>query len=267
MCSKDGARVETHDIVRGYALEKERYVVVTDEELQALEPRRTRDIELTRFVDASSIPPSYFERAYFLAPGSESMRAYHLLASTMDRMGKVGLANFVMRGKQHLVAIFSQGGVLLAETMRFAEEVRSPEEAGWTGAQPVPASSVTRFGRLIRQHNASKLDLAELGDDYWERMHTLVHQKLAKGKDVVSAPEADSAVSERPASNVIDIMEALKRRLAGQTEDVPERSSRSRPRSSPRRRAKTSASAAKKTSSGSTAKSKTSARRKAHSRG
>ena len=94
--------------MRGYEVTKEKYVIVTDEELERLAPEKTRDIDLKQFVPAESIPPIYFERGYFLTPAAGSQKAYKLLAETMEQSGLAGIATFVMRGKEYLVAIFSE---------------------------------------------------------------------------------------------------------------------------------------------------------------
>ena len=98
-CSKDRKALDWDDIVRGYEIEKDEYVVVTDDELERLAPEKTRDIDLRLFVDVSEIDPMYFERAYYLTPGGNSTKAYRLLAATMEATGRAGIATFVMRGK------------------------------------------------------------------------------------------------------------------------------------------------------------------------
>src|SRR5690242_6652802 len=127
---KSGKDLDADEVVRGFEVDKNKFVVITDEELERLEPEKTRDINLTQFVPADSISPLYFERGYFLTPAAGSQKAYKLLAETMDKNNLAGIATFVMRGKEYLVAIFSEKGILRAETMRFADEVRSPEDVG-----------------------------------------------------------------------------------------------------------------------------------------
>ena len=122
--------LDPDEMVRGYEIDKGKYVVITDEELERLAPEKTRDIDLKVFVPEESIPPVYFERGYFLTPAAGSEKAYKLLAETMEKSGKAGLATFVMRGKEYLVAIFAEHGILRAETMRFPDELRSPADVG-----------------------------------------------------------------------------------------------------------------------------------------
>src|SRR5437588_6010134 len=103
---KTGRDLDANDMVRGYEIDKDKYVVVTDEELERLAPEQSRDIDLRRFVDLESIPPIYFDRSYFLAPAEGSEKAYRLLVDTMEKSHLSGIATFVMRGKEYLVAIF-----------------------------------------------------------------------------------------------------------------------------------------------------------------
>src|SRR5262249_44347396 len=130
--------LDDEQMVRGYEIEKGRYVVVTDEELERLAPEQSRDIDLRRFVELESIPPLYFDRSYFLAPSEGAEKAYKLLATTMEKEELAGVATFVMRGKEYLVSIFPEDGILRAETMRFADEIRSPKEVGLPEEKKVP---------------------------------------------------------------------------------------------------------------------------------
>lgn len=115
--------------MRGYEVEKDRFILVDDEELVALAPEKSQEIDLKRFVELSEIDPVYFERAYFLAPDRDAVKAYRLLARTMEEAGRAGIATFVMRGKEYLVAIIAEQGFLRAETLRFHDELRIPGDA------------------------------------------------------------------------------------------------------------------------------------------
>src|SRR5437763_11352395 len=100
---KSGDDLKDDDMVRGFELEKDRYVIVTDEELERLAPEQSRDIDLSRFAPLEDISPLFFDRSYFLAPSEGSEKAYRLLAQTMEKRKLAGLATFVMRGKEYLV--------------------------------------------------------------------------------------------------------------------------------------------------------------------
>lgn len=207
---KSGDDLQDDDMVRGFELEKDRYVIVTDEELERLAPEQSRDIDLRRFAPLEEISPLYFERSYFLAPSEGSEKAYRLLAQTMDKQKLAGLATFVMRGKEYLVAIFPENGILRAETMRFVDEIRSPKEIGLPEKKKVSAATVKKFEKLITAHSARRLPLKDLKDEQTEKLLKLVEKKRKQRKDIV-----EIEVPEREEGKVVDLMAALKKSLAG----------------------------------------------------
>jgi DNA end-binding protein Ku len=202
--------LDADEMVRGFEHKSGQYIIVTDEELERLEPEKSRDIDLTRFVPEDSIPPIYFERGYFLTPGEGSEKAYKLLAKTMEQTRQAGIATFVMRGKEYLVAIFSDHGVLRAETMRFADELRSPADVGLPKKKDVPDATVRKFEKLISSRAKKQLSPKKLEDDQTERLLKLVKKKKSKRANVVEVEE-----EAREESNVVDMMAMLKRSLAG----------------------------------------------------
>ena len=202
--------LDADEMVRGYEITKGKYVVVTDDELERLAPEKSRDIDLKTFVPEDSIPPVHFERGYFLTPSSGSEKAYKLLAETMEKGAKVGLATFVMRGKEYLVAIFSDHGILRAETMRFADELRSPADVGLPKKPKVPAATVKKFEKLISGKSKKNLSPARLKDEQTERLLKLVKKKSAKRANVVKVE-----TEEREPGKVIDLVAILKQSLAG----------------------------------------------------
>lgn len=205
---KTGRDLDADDMVRGFEIDKDKFVVVTDEELERLAPEQSRDIDLRRFVDLDSVPPIYFDRSYFLAPTEGSEKAYRLLVDTMKASALAGIATFVMRGKEYLVAIFPENGILRAETMRFPDELRSPKEVGLPAPKVVPAATVKKFERLIAKHSARALPIKELKDEKTERLLKLIEKKRARHQDVVEVEERD-----RDEGKVVDIMTALKKSL------------------------------------------------------
>ena len=211
-CPRDDKPVDWDEIVRGFKLDDGDYVEVTDEELEALEPRKSRDIDLRRFVPAEQIEPIYFERGYYLTPGAESTKAYMLLAETMERAGRAGIATFVMRGKEYLIAIFAEHGILRAETLRFVDEIRSPEDVGLPDRPRLKPADVKKMEAAIKSHTSAKLAPTELQDEYAQRVLELVKKKERKDEDVVPAP---AEPTEEEEVSVIDLMEVLKRSLEG----------------------------------------------------
>jgi DNA end-binding protein Ku len=204
---KSGRDLENEDLIRGYEIKKNRFVEIADEELDRLAPERSRDINLRRFVDEAGIPRLYFERGYFLAPAG-SARAYHLLAETMAKTKRAGIATFVMRGKEYLVAITADNGILRAETMRFHDEVRSPEQIGLPRKQKAAPASVRSIERLITQRSRASLPEAELRDKASDRLLKLVERKRKSEENVVEA-----AGKGKKKAEVVDLLEVLRKSL------------------------------------------------------
>ncbi len=202
-----GETLAGEDMVRGYEIEKGKYIIVTDDELERLAPERTRDIDLRRFVDANAIPPLYFERAYFLVPAGGSMKAYRLLAATMEETQRAGIATFVMRGKEYLVAILSENGILRAETMRFSDEIRTAEDVGLPAPADVPAARVKSFEQAIKKLSKDDIARSEMNDESAEKIRKLAEQKQSKKKDVIRTGAAEGA------EKVVDILEILQKSL------------------------------------------------------
>lgn len=201
-----GKEVSTAEVQRGFEVEPGRHVVIEDEELEALAPEKSRDIVLQKFVPASDLDPLYFQRAYFLAPAGASTRAYRLLAGVMERTGRAGVATFVMRGKEYLVAILAERGILRAETLRFADEMRTPESVGLPERREPAAAAVRRMEKAVKALRAESLDRSELRDEETRRLIELAERKLARGEDVIEvAPEEGG-----PAGEIPDLMNVLK---------------------------------------------------------
>ncbi len=203
--------LDSDEVVRGYETEKGDYVIITDDELERLEPEKSRDIDLKRFVKADSIPPIYFERGYFLTPAAGSQKAYKLLAETLEKTDQAGVATFVMRGKEYLVAIFPDNGILRAELMRFPDELRSPKEVGLPEKPKVPAQTVRKFEKLISGKAKRTFSAAQLEDKETERLLKLVKKKQANRKNVVEVEEEKSSDDGK----VVDLVAILKKSLKG----------------------------------------------------
>ncbi|MGH9906854.1 MAG: Ku protein, partial [Pyrinomonadaceae bacterium] len=154
----------------------------------------------------------YFERGYFLTPTENSEKAYKLLADAMQKTGQAGIATFVMRGKEHPVAIFSDHGILRAEVMRFPDEVRSPKDIGLPKKKKIPPATVRKFETLIGKKSKKTFSPTKLEDEQTERLLNLVKKKKAKRANVVRVePE------KREESNVIDMVQILKKSLSGRS--------------------------------------------------
>lgn len=223
--SRDDRELSWDEIVRGYEIEKDRFVVVEDDELERLAPERTRDIDLRQFVQLSDIDPAYFERAYYLTPAEGSSKAYRLLARVMEDTGRAGIATFVMRAKEYLVAIIAENGILRAETLRFVTDLRKPEDVGLDDIPKAKPADVTRITKEIRKQSKSDIALGELKDRYAERVKALVNRKVRKGEDVIGpAPEPEAGDEE-----IVDLVSILQRSLQGERAGGRKGGSRRRP--------------------------------------
>lgn len=127
-CEKEGKLLERDGIVRGFPVEEDRFGVIEEEELEALAPEKTREMDVRRFVPLEDVNPVFFERGYFLAPDSGATKVYRLLAKSMEEEQRAGIATFVMRDREYIIAIIAERGTLRAETLRSHDEIRSPEE-------------------------------------------------------------------------------------------------------------------------------------------
>jgi DNA end-binding protein Ku len=205
---KTGKEVDYEDIVKGAEVGDGEYVMLTPEELESVEPGRSRTIDITDFVDAAEIDPVYFQKSYYLAPKDETAdKAYSLLARALEKAERIGIATFVMRNKQYLAAVRPHDGMLLLETMFFADEVRDPgKEVDRLPADArVQSKDVTMAVKLI-ESMTSKWDPKNYEDTYTDRVEQLIEAKR-KNEEVVTEEEQASA------GKVLDLMEALRASL------------------------------------------------------
>ena len=209
-CPDDGEEVSFEHLVRGYELEDGRLVVLTDEELEALDPKKSREIDLRLFVDRDSIDPIFFERGYFLAPGPDSGKAYGLLSRVMERTRRAGIATFVMRDREHLIAIFSEHGLLVGETLRFQHQVRSPGGAELPKIERPSPALMKKLERAVAELDSPKLPTAELTDEHGQALRELAEKKYRLGESVV----ASGASAPQRGAEVVDLMQVIKRSLA-----------------------------------------------------
>jgi DNA end-binding protein Ku len=198
--------VERQDLVRGYEVEKNQYVRVTDEELKALEGEASEAIEIFEFVPLAKVDPIYFERSYYLGPDKGGEKPYRLLADAMVEAGKVALAKFVLRGKENLVIIRPAQKGLIMHTMYFADEVRNFAEIGKGESAKISPSETKLATRLIDELSNDAFEPEKYEDEYAQRVLDLVKKK-AEGEEITVSHPAPQR------GNVIDLMEALKKSL------------------------------------------------------
>ena len=226
----DREPVDPDEIVRGFEIEKGRYVPLEDEDLDRLDVELTHSIDICDFVDLSEIDPVYFRKAYYLLPADGAEKPYRLLVRALEETGKVAVAKVVIRNKQHLAAVRPYEGVLLLETMYYADEVRQPEDA----PAPTVRKAEVDMAKTLIENLAAKWDPEKYHDRYRNELLELL-QKKAEGEPLPE-PQADGG------GEVIDLMEALK----ASVQATKKRRASSRTGSSSR---KTASSSAKKKSS------------------
>ncbi len=207
-----GKEVNLADIERGYEVSKGNYVLVTDEELEAAAPGRSRTIEITDFVDLAEIDPIYFQKTYYLGPqGEGAISAYGLLYRAMADTGKAAIATFVLHGKQYLAAIRAAADDVLAlDTMFFADEIRDPRDEidDLPTGETFQGRELTIAKQLVGSMTAA-WNPANYHDTYRERVEDLIERKR-RGEEVVTeaAPPRDSGV--------VDLADALRRSVEAQ---------------------------------------------------
>ncbi len=215
-CSKEGKKLSNDELVRGYETENGKMIEITDEEFESVAPEMSGDIELRNFVPLEQIPPMYFQKPYFLAPSGKSAKAYHLLAATMERTGRVGIGSFVMRGREYLVAIVPDNGVLRADTLRYADEIRTPDAIGLPKRAKVAAKKVEQFSKAIEALASDKLDVSELEDEEAAALQQLVKAKQKDSDNIIHPTGLEEADGDAPAegAKVIDLMAVLRKSLS-----------------------------------------------------
>ncbi|MDW5376674.1 Ku protein [Halomonas sp. HP20-15] len=211
-CEKEAKILTGSELIRGYEVERDDYVLVEDDELEALAPEKSQEIDLERFVALDEIPPIYFERAYFLTPEEGATRAYRLLADSMEAASRAGIASFVMRGKQYLVAIIAEGGILRAETLRYHDELRTPESIGLPERRAASSEARRRIGQAIDACASRRLERSWLENADAKRILERIDAKLERDEDVVWPDDVD--VEDEEGGEVIDLMQVLKQSLA-----------------------------------------------------
>lgn len=240
VCSKDDEPLDSDELVRGIEVKEDTFIEIEDDELEALAPEKSREINLTRFVPLAAIDPLYFETAYFLVPEEGAQKAYRLLAASMRDTGRAGIATFVMRGKEYLVAIISEGGILRAETLRFQDEIRTPEEIGLPRLPKADSKKIERIKKAINGLAAQTVDNTDLIDDNLRDLQQLVENKLAEGEDVKHPPN----LPQQEGAQVIDLMQVLKRSLEQKAEAPAEKDKNSK-KSAPKKEAEPAKKASK----------------------
>jgi DNA end-binding protein Ku len=230
LSSKTGARIRQkrvdpttdeevpyEEIVKGYEITPDHYVLIDSDELDALDPKATKTIDIEDFVDLDEIDPIYYDHSYYLAPTTGGAKAYRLLLDAMRESGKVGIGRVVLRSKQQLAALRPTGDVLTLSTMLFGDEVLSPDRLDDLDAvSDAPASDrELAMAQQLIESLSREFDPSKYHDDYRERVLDLIERKAA-GEEIAVQPQA-----EEPAA-APDLMAALEASLAAVRSDDPE---------------------------------------------
>ncbi len=205
-CQTCNEKVERDDMVKGYEFAKDQYVMLSPEELSALEEKSTQTIEISEFIPIDKIDPIYFEKPYFLGPDKGGDKAYTLLATTLENTGKAALARYAARGKQYLVLLRPKQGRLVMQQLMYADEVRSWEEVDVPKVE-VKEAELKLAAQLVEATSNPAFEPEKYQDDVRTRVKELIDKKVA-GQEITSAP------AEQGKAQIIDIMEALKASLA-----------------------------------------------------
>ena len=203
------------DIVKGYEYEKERYVVLTDEDFKHANVEATQTIDIMAFVDAEEVAPTYFETPYYLAPDKRGEKGYALLRETLKATNKIAIATVVIRTRQYLAALIPSGNVMVLNTLRYKNELKSAKDL------KVPSSNLKASGVSPREIEMAKKLVDEMTepwkperyrDTYHEDLMKLIDKRIKAGKtEVITEPEDDEEEEKPAKGEVIDLMALLKR--------------------------------------------------------
>src|SRR5436309_3544811 len=201
ICSKCGEVVAFDHIVKGYEYEKDKYVVLTDEELDSVPVESSRAIDIVQFVDREEIDPVYYKKSYYLIPEETGIKAYKLLREALSEDGRVGVAKISFRDKEHLCALRFKDDVFVLETMFWPDEIRSADFAELEKAPKVRPQEVQMAKSLI-ENLTDEFKPEEFRDEYRKGLEKVIEAKVA-GEEIEHVPEPEE-------TKVVDLMEALK---------------------------------------------------------
>jgi DNA end-binding protein Ku len=203
-CQAEDKPIPRSEIVKGYEYEKDRYVVIEDEDIKKMAPSTAKVMEILEFVKTEEVDPIYFESSFYMAPDDAGEKPYALLYNTLKRTGFVGVAKIAMHNREHIV-IFRPGNFgLMMHTMYYAHEVRKVEE--FRTDTTLVKEQESKLAEMLVQSLAAPFEPEKYHDTYRDNLQALIDAKV-KGQEVVTPPHAEPA-------KVIDIMEALKQSLA-----------------------------------------------------
>jgi DNA end-binding protein Ku len=212
---RTGKLVEWQDIVRGYQYQKGKYVALSDEDFRQANTKASQTIEITSFTDAANITPEYYETPYYVAPQKGGQKVYALLREALKRTEKVAVANVVVRTRQHLAVVLPEDDILVLNTLRFADEIRSPNDMGVAapGAKSagLAAKEISMAQKLI-EGMTGPWEPEKYRDTYREDLMKRINEKV-RAKDTHTLTEAAKESRPRKSAEIIDLMAVLKQSL------------------------------------------------------
>jgi DNA end-binding protein Ku len=203
-CQAEDKPIPRSEIVKGFEYEKDRYVVIEDEDIKKMAPSTARVMEILEFVKSTEVDPVYFESSFYMAPDDAGEKPYALLFDTLKRTGFVGVAKIAMHNREHIVIFRPGTHGLMMHTMYFAHEVRKVEE--FRTDTSIVKDQEVKLAEMLVQSLAAPFEPEKYKDTYRDNLQAMIDAKV-KGEEVVTPPHAEPA-------KVIDIMEALKKSLA-----------------------------------------------------
>ena len=212
VCSIDGEEVPFDQIVKGYEIEKDHYVMLDDEDFDKVPVESSRAIDIQEFVDISDIDPIYYKKTYYLVPDETGVKAYTLLREAMSDSSKVGIAKVSFRDKEHLAALRFKDEVFVLETMYWPDEIREAEFDELQ--QPVKLRpQEVQMAQALIESLSGDWNPEEFTDEYREALMSIVEAKASGEEIVVAEPEEEA--------KVVDLMEALKASVEAAKKDKP----------------------------------------------
>lgn len=206
-CPQEGVTVSPEETVRGYQIAPDKYILITDEELESVSPERSRTLEIVDFIDLAEVDPLYFDHPYYLVPGKGGEKAYRLLAEVMERTHKAGLAKFVLHEREYLVLVKSEDGALALITLHYREEIL-PAEGILPPEGEIDAAEKDRIKKNIKDLLAD-FDPRKYADARRQKIIDLLKKK-AKEKGEVEAPQVEEEKGEGPADLIAALEESMR---------------------------------------------------------
>ena len=209
---RTGKLVEWKDIVRGYQYQKGKYVALSDEDFRQANTKASQTIEITSFTDAANITPEYYETPYYVAPQKGGQKVYALLREALKRTDKVAIADVVVRTRQHLAVVLPEDDILMLNTLRFSDEIRTPQDMGVEAPGAKLAAKEISMAEKLIEGMTGAWEPRKYHDTYREDLMKRIKEKV-RNKETHTLTEATRESKPRKSAEIIDLMAVLKQSL------------------------------------------------------